>query len=339
MTDRAATIAAFLAEAGWHDASRETLAGDASSRLYERLHRRDGGESAVLMEGGSGSRENVQRFAEIAGHLNTNGLSAPRILAADHDAGLLLLEDFGDDIFARLIDRDPGREAALYDAAIDVLVHLQELPPPTGLACPSPEELADFVTITQEWYGPSTGPAGTGTDLVSELTRLLTLIQTPRPVMSLRDYHSENMIWLPDRPGIRRVGLLDFQDAFICHPAYDLASLIRDARRDLSPGLAERLVDRYLHATGHDADALHLALAVIGVQRNLRILGVFARLCRQQGKPHYVRLIPRVWRHVMTDLDHPELHHLRGIIRRDLPEPTDDVLNRLKAECVPLPQA
>lgn len=337
MTNRDAEIAMFLAGAGWQEAQRAPLAGDASSRRYERLKRPDGCETAIIMDAGPESEESVRRFHAIASHLISIGLSAPEVLAADHRARLLLLEDFGDGVFARLIERDKGLELPLYEAAIDVLVHLRETRPPTGLSCPGPKELAEFVTITQEWYA-SPGADVPGSDLISELQRLLELVETRNPVLSLRDYHSENLIWLHDRHGIKRVGLLDFQDAFLCHPAYDLASLLRDARRDLASELVERLFDRYLRATGADANIMRLAFAVLGAQRNLRILGVFARLGRQRGKPHYVGLVPRVWAHLMADLAHPALSHLREIVRAELPEPTEIVLNGLTSKCTLPPQ-
>ncbi len=332
MPGRAEMCSDFLTRSGWSDASRQPLAGDASTRRYERLCQSDS-ESAVLMDAGRNGVEDMLRFAALACHLEAIGLSAPIILAADPETGFLLLEDFGDGVFARLIAADPTLEIPLYDAAVDVLAHLRNSPPSPGLVEFPAATLAEFAAIVDDWYGVGTAAA----DLIAELTRLLNLVEAATPVMALRDYHSENLMWLPDRTGVRKVGLLDFQDAFLCHPAYDLASVLRDARRDIAPELGPRLIRRYALATGDRADDLGLALAVYGAQRNLRILGVFARLCVQDGKSHYVNLIPRVWRHLLGDLQHPELVTLRRIVTKELPEPDVDVLKSLKARCPIIP--
>jgi len=205
---------------------------------------------------------------------------------------------------------------------------------PTKVQEFQPEKLADFAAVVYEWYRKD---AFRDDDLmprfIAELTRLLALVRTPCPVLALRDYHSENLIWLPERTGIRRVGLLDFQDAFLCHPAYDLVSFLRDARRDISEGLSDILIDRYIRSNKCEPADFHLAVAVYGAQRNLRILGIFARLSRKAGKPHYLNLIPRVWRQLSIDLAHPALNDLRRIVLADLPEPTDQHLRGLREKC------
>lgn len=150
------------------------------------------------------------------------------------------------------------------------------------------------------------------------------------PVLIQRDYHAENLLWLPEREGIERVGLLDFQDAMSGHPAYDLVSLLQDARRDVAPEVEEAMIIRYLEKSGFDDSSYRAAYAVLGVQRNLRILGVFARLGQDHGKPHYVDLIPRVWNHLIRDLDHPALAPVAEKLRAELPEPTPENLERLK---------
>ncbi|MGB5559562.1 MAG: phosphotransferase [Paracoccaceae bacterium] len=335
MTNRTALSSAFLARAGWAGAKRSPLAGDASDRRYERILK-DTGESAVLMDVGPIGGDSLRPFIKIADHLKRIGLSAPEIRATDLRNGFLLLEDFGDNLFAVLMLSDPAIERALYEEAIDLLVHLHRAPLPDRVSEFRPRQMAEFAAIAYEWYDPDPH-SGSEKVCVAELTRLLSMVATNQPVLALRDFHSENLIWLPERTGTRRVGLLDFQDAFLCHPAYDLVSLLRDARRDRSPGLAQPLIDRYVQVSGCDSADLHLALAVYGAQRNLRIVGIFARLCRMQGKPHYIDLIPRVWRHLLTDLAHPDLEDLRRIVLADLPEPTNEFLNTLKAKCATTP--
>ncbi len=333
MTERGPLIDAFLARAGWADAVRQPLAGDASSRRYERL-RRDG-ESAVLMDAGPDGGGEMGRFVAIARHLDSIGLSAPEILAEDAGIGALLLEDFGDAVFARIVAAEPQCEPHLYEAAVDVLIHLRSAPLPAGLRAFGAAEMAEFVRPAFEWYAPRAAEATD--EIVDEFTRQLSRFDGERRILALRDYHSENLIWLPERAGLCRVGLLDFQDAFLSHPAYDLASLLGDARRDVDPALRSISIERYLAATGAGPDNLRLAVSLFGAQRNLRILGVFARLSHLVGKPHYIDMVPRVWRNLLYDLDHPGLVALRDPLLSRLPEPTPDFLAGLKGTCATSP--
>ncbi len=330
MTDRrVAEIAAFLEGAGWAGALRAPLAGDASARRYERLTGGPGGARAVLMDAPPARCPTTPAFVRIARHLRALGFSAPEVFEADIPRGLLLLEDLGDSLFARILRTDPAREAPLYAAAADLLAALHETTPPAGLARPDPRELSAMVGVTFDWYFPTSDPAGKQA-ATEALGAALETIAPCRPVMALRDFHAENLLWLPERRGIARIGLLDFQDAFLGHPAYDLVSLTRDARRDVSPETARGTTARYLAATGLDAEAFAHAAAILAVQRNLRILGVFARLARRDGKPGYIRLIPRVWRHLTADLAHPALRELREILARDLPAPDETFLQGLR---------
>jgi aminoglycoside/choline kinase family phosphotransferase len=157
-------------------------------------------------------------------------------------------------------------------------------------------------------------------------------------VLIQRDYHAENLIWLPERTGAARVGLLDFQDAMAGHPAYDLVSILQDARRDVPPEVEAAMIARYVAATGQDGETFRAAYAVLGVQRNLRILGVFGRLCIMGGKSHYIDLIPRVWGLLLRDLEHPALSPVAGLIRDALPAPGDDILKGLKDRCATIPK-
>ncbi len=317
----------FLAQNSWGEATQKHLAGDASNRSYLRLHR-DTGETAVLMDAPPTSGEAIRPFVAITDHLRGLGLSAPRILAQDEHNGFLLIEDLGDALFARLIRNSPDQEHTLYSAAVDVLVELHEHQPPDDLLDYSPAVMAQYIAPAFEWYHPAEMGAA-ATELESVLTRYC----TAPPVMTLRDYHAENLLWLPERDGTRRVGLLDYQDAVKAHPSYDLVSLLEDARRDVPADIQNAMIDRYIAATGADPETFRTAYAAQGAQRNLRILGVFARLCIVAGKPAYIDLIPRVWDHLKHDLSHPALAKLNRLVLAALPEPTPDFLQRLKSKC------
>jgi N-acetylmuramate 1-kinase len=318
MPDRAAAIAAFADRAGWGEADRRPLAGDASNRRYLRLHR--GAETAVLMDAPPERGEDVRPFVRIARHLTHLGLSAPAILAADETAGLLLLEDLGDGVFARLAAADPAMETPLYLAAVEALAALHRAPPPPGLTRFTPEVMAELARLVFDWYAPDTPPEA-AEDMTARLREALAQTAPEPTVLSLRDFHAENLLWLPDRTGPTRVGLLDFQDAVVAHPAYDVVSLMNDARRDVSEETRAAAIRRFLDLTGHAEAPFAAAAAALSVQRNLRILGIFARLAGRDGKSGYLRFIPRVWRLLLRDLGHPALAELRETALRLLPPP------------------
>ncbi|MGR3433434.1 MAG: aminoglycoside phosphotransferase family protein [Shimia sp.] len=324
LPSRAATIDAFLATTDWAQARRTPLAGDASARRYERLS--GGPTPALLMDADPARGEDVAPFVAIAAHLRTHGLHAPQVHAADAEAGLLVIEDLGEGLFARLAD-DPEVEIGLYSAATDVLVALRELPPPPGLARYGPAEMAASVDLVSEWYAPGTPPLRP----IAEAG--LAALPAMAEVTILRDFHAENLIWRPDAQGLARVGLIDFQDAVVGSPAYDIASLLTDARRDVRPAARATVLARYLAATGDDPHVLERAVAVQGAKRNLRILGVFARLCLRDGKPGYVDLMPRVWAHLQCDLAHPALVDLRAAVAAHLPAPDAAFRADLKSRC------
>lgn len=319
----------FLSVTGWDSAAATPLAGDASARRYVRLHRGDGCR-AVLMIAPPAPDDSTARFVAVAQALTDRGARVPAIIAARPDAGLALLEDLGDAVFARVIDADPVMESALYDAAVDLLAALSRHPAPADLPAPDAAMLAAMTAPAADWYvGHGTPHPALADALARALTPALSTLDDSARVLAHRDFHAENLIWLPHAADIARVGVLDFQDAFAGHPAYDLVSLLEDARRDLAPGLRARLIARHATATGTDPAALNRALAILGAQRNLRILGVFVRLARAHGKPRYVSLLPRVWGHLMGDLAHPDLAELHDIVTNDLPPPDPAVLKDL----------
>lgn len=334
MTDRAILLTDFIQTAGWGNATRVTIAGDASNRRYERLSKPDTG-TLILMDAPADKGEDVRPFIAIAEHLHAIGLSAPTILHRDLANGFLLIEDLGDDLFKPVIAREPALEEPLYEASVDVLstLHAAPLPP---LAAYDTATMTTFAARAYEWYlFGLTGAQKTSEQAQFEtlLANLLAPLEAAPQVLIQRDYHAENLLWLPEREGAARVGLLDFQDAMRGHAAYDLVSILQDARRDVPPAIEAAMVDRYLAQNPQDEEAFRAAYAILGVQRNLRIVGAFARLCIVAGKPRYVDLIPRVWEFVERNLAHPALAPIAPHIRATLPPPTPDALATLKSKC------
>ena len=335
MTERAVAREALLAQAGWSAAVAAPLAGDASSRRYERLSGGPGGSPAVLMDAPPGPTNDTRRFTALTDYLRSLGLSAPEILGADHAAGFLLLEDLGDDLFAHVAKRQPSLEPEIYRLAVDLLASLADsdaphtLPPVYGKDDASveiPDYDAEFLRfeagLFTEWWWPAAAGEAPSNDLTAEYRALMDSACAPvaetRDALVLRDFHAENLLWLPERPGLAAVGLLDYQDARRGHPAYDLVSLLEDARRDVPRELARDLQDAYATTAGFspaEREAFNAAYAILGAQRNLKIVGIFTRLHLRDGKPGYLPLIPRVWAHLMHDLEHPALVDLRNFVR------------------------
>lgn len=330
---RATLIDGFLAKAGWAGAGRTSLAGDASARRYLRLER--GGDHAVLMDADPALGENVSRFVQVGEWLAEQGYSAPRLLAADAESGFLLLEDLGDDLIARLVAANPDRELALYQSVTAFLTDLHQRPPPDFLAVAAGAALGDLAARIADWYLPALDAPATDAArrIGAEIARLHDRLSDGRLAVSLRDFHAENLIWLPDRAGSARVGLLDFQDAFVTHPAYDLVSLCQDARCEVSEATEAACIDAYVRANGLEQARFEAIYALLGAQRALRIIAVFARLCLRSGKAHYVDYIPRVWTGLTRNLRHPELATLARLVGDGLPPPTTPALRRIKEKC------
>ena len=288
----------FLDRHGYGGASRVPLAGDASARQYERLT--GGPGPAILMH--CPPQIGTGPFLHVAAWLRSGGLSAPRVLAAEPEGGLVLLEDLGDELFSRVLAQG-GDERALYEAAVDLLLVLQRQPPPS-LPVYDDAWLLREASLLPEWYAPD-APAD---DYHAIWQELLPHARVGADGFVYVDYHADNLLWLPGRAGDARVGLLDFQDARLGPPAYDLVSLLEDARRDVPPELARAMVERYLAARPDlDPQAFRAAYALLGAQRNCKILGLFSRLARRDGKSRYLALLPRVAGHLRRDLDHPLL--------------------------------
>ncbi|WP_321394562.1 phosphotransferase [Emcibacter sp.] len=330
MTDRTALKEDFIGQQGWAGSDICPVAGDASFRRYDRLSRGDA--TAILMDAPP-AFEDVRPFVAISRYLCDLGLSAPQILAADMENGFLLLEDLGDDLFARVIEKDFGREESLYEKAVSLLAFLQDRPVPEQLMVTRDElyrvpaydmkVLLDEVALFVDWYLPLLTnrrlEAEERQEFINLWSCVLEDISQSRDCIVLRDYHAENLLHLPDRFDDRQVGLLDFQDALMGHRAYDLVSLLQDARRDVGPELELKMLNDYVELTGLEPAEFLRDYALLGAQRNAKIIGIFARLCQRDGKDKYLSLIPRVWDLLQRDLDHPALRELKDWFDRKVP--------------------
>lgn len=289
----------FLAANGWGDAEILPLAGDASFRRYFRVV--DGTRRAVLMDAPP-PQEDPRPFLAVANWLTDHGFGAPAIYASDDDRGLVLLEDFGDNRMREAIDRDPAATEGLYQNAVDVLIALR--------GCPAGDwrpydraELHREAALLVEWYCPALGLDVDLAGYTAAWDAVFDHAIFDRPVTVLRDYHVENLMLVGDP---HRLGLLDFQDALAGHPAYDLVSLLQDARRDVAPELENAMIERYCNVTS-EGEAFMRAYHVLGAQRNAKIIGIFTRLWKRDGKPRYLGLCPRVWTYLERDLAQPAL--------------------------------
>jgi N-acetylmuramate 1-kinase len=323
VSERRQTIGAFLDVCGWGDVEPAPLAADASFRSYWRLRRP--GASAVLMDAPP-PQEDVRPFVAVAGVLRGFGLSAPAVYAADEESGLLLLEDFADDTYTRLLARGAD-EAALYALAIDTLIALQRQVAASGMPDLPPYDEARLLAeaaLLVDWYLPAATGAPTEPEVREEYLALWRLLlpqaALPGPTLVLRDYHVDNLMLLPGRAGVEGCGILDFQDAVIGPAAYDLVSLLEDARRDVSAELRAAMTARYLAAfPQYDAGLFRRSAAILAAQRNCKILGIFTRLWRRDGKPQYLPHLPRVWRLIEAELRDPVLAPLADWLDRRVP--------------------
>jgi len=313
-----AAAADFLARAGWEGARIDPLAGDASFRRYFRIHHPRHG-AAVLMDAPP-PHEDPRPFIAVAEWLSGRGFSAPDILARDLEAGLLLLADFGDARLRETLDEAGAREEELYRLATDLLVDLHRHAPMDGLPPHGQQEWLTELDLFPEWYAPAVGIEVDRAGYRAAWEKVLAPVAADGlgPVTVLRDYHAENIMLVAGRDGIAHLGLLDFQDALAGHPAYDLASVLEDARRDVSPAIERAMLDRYRQATGQ-GDAFDAAYWALAAQRNTRILGVFCRLWKRDGKPGYRKFQPRMWGLLERDLAAPNLAPVRDWFAANVP--------------------
>ncbi|HEY9080565.1 aminoglycoside phosphotransferase family protein [Magnetovibrio sp.] len=331
---RTQLLTAFLRSAGWQDAERHPLAADASFRRYIRLF--DNGKTALVMDAPP-SHEDVRPFVLVDKHLRILDFSAPEILAEDETNGFLLLEDFGDATFTKLLARGAD-ERALYTLATDTLIALHALDmsstTPDWLPPYDDARLRDEAALLLDWFMPAQG-LGVSTATRADFERiwfgLFAHVHDGPRTLVLRDYHVDNLMRLDGRDSIKACGLLDFQDALGGHPAYDLMSLLQDARRDISARLQADMLERYrdaLNLSGPAWDDFARAYAILAAQRHAKVIGIFTRLDRRDAKPVYLKHIARVWRLLEQALEHPALGDLKAwmdehipIDKRQAPEP------------------
>lgn len=356
--ERSEAMRAFLAQAGWAKASLVPLPGDASTRRYHRA--RYNGRTAVIMDQPQNGEmpgcpptataeqrqalgynamarlagADCARFVAVARYLRARGLGAPEIYADDPGRGFVLLEDFGDDLYCDVLGR-PGCEDTLYAAAIDAIARLHAEPAPQQLSRETPFYDYDIAACLAEtdlmpqWFFPLALGRPARKEEITEhrafWRKTLESVRGPESVFVHRDYHAQNLFWLPRREGTARVGMIDFQDALAGSRTYDVVSLIEDARRDVAPELAHAMTTRYLarmKSHGHriDEDVWSAEAAVTAAQRNVKIVGIFARLAGRDGKPRYLAHLPRVWNYLESDLAHPALAELRAWYDRTVPK-------------------
>lgn len=310
-------VSDFLAAAGWAGSEIRPLAGDASFRRYFRVHR---GEARAVLMDAPPPHEDPRPFIAVAEWLTGAGLNAPAILARDLERGLLLLDDFGDVRLRETLDAAPAREAELYAIATDLLVHLHARPPMPGLKPHGLDQWIEELRLFPDWYCPALGLNVDEPGWEAAWRAVLAPVAADGlgPVTVLRDYHAENIMLVAGRAGIDHFGLLDFQDAVAGHPAYDLVSVLEDARRDVSPHVERLMLDRYMKATGQGPD-YERAYWALAAQRNTRILGVFTRLWKRDGKPRYGAFQPRMWGLLERDLAHPSLAPVRAWFDANVP--------------------
>ncbi|MBL0948838.1 N-acetylmuramate/N-acetylglucosamine kinase AmgK [Brevundimonas sp.] len=358
MSERQALIADFLAGAGLAGARRDPLPGDASTRRYERLTT-PAGSTLMLMDQAPAlesppcdpawtpeerrahgwnatarlSAGRIEAFAAVADHLRSVGLSAPEVVALDAGNGLAILEDLGDDLYARVIEQG-AEERPLYLKAVEALARLH-------LTATLPDRLSgpggDWPLLTYdatalqagadlfiEWMPKLIPDLDFSPDAVAEWRAawapVAAMGEAKAWVMAHRDYHAENLLWLPGREGFRRVGLIDFQDAVLAHPVWDLHSLLQDARRDVSPEVERAALDHYVDVMMVDGEEYRADYAALAALNEARILGVFARLIARDGKPRYRQFMPRMWGHLEQNLKRPELSQVRVWFDRHVPK-------------------
>lgn len=327
MTERELLKKSFLNEQNFKSLERKKLKNDASFRSYERLITDRG--TFILMDAPPAKEETLP-FVRMSEFLRKNDLSAPEVLAQDTENGFLLLEDFGNESFNNILNgnsvlTETLTEERIYEKAIDALIYLHKLPT-IDIDLP---EYSDALLLKEsnlfiDWYVSVLNGESSTKEIKEEfnliIKHLMALSKRFGEVVVLRDYHADNLMWLDERIAFRKVGMLDFQDAVIGSPIYDLVSLLEDARRDVSPSLADKMIKRYLKAfPTYSRKDFNVTYAALGVQRNLKIIGIFARQAAKYKNPSYLSMLPRIWRYIHNDLKHPQLLPLKQWLTKIVP--------------------
>ncbi len=306
--EREAQIDAFVDGLGWKGAARVAAAGDASFRSYDRLLH-EAGASAIVMDAPP-EKEDVRPFLNVRAYYEDEGYRVPALLGVDVDAGLLLLEDLGSSSFSQVLRKNPELEMPLYHTACMVLAAKVDAGA-KGIVIPEYDRvvLRREAALLSEWFlpllmGKTALCAEAAAAFMTAFESVIDEAYIQPSVVVHRDFHADNLFWLEGEHGIKRVAMLDFQDALKGHPAYDVVSLLEDARRDVSAEVVEECIEQFIDTTGLSVSEFKKAYAFFGMQRNAKILGIFTRLCQRDGKPHYLEFVPRVWRHFLHDVEH-----------------------------------
>ncbi|MCE3255520.1 MAG: hypothetical protein K0R25_1014 [Rickettsiaceae bacterium] len=302
--DRQLLLSKFLKDNKIINYKIEKIAGDASFRHYFRVINEDG-KKFIVMDAPP-EHEDVKPFCKIANFLLSNNFSAPQIFAADYQNGFLLLEDFGDDSYRKILERHSSKQDQLYQDAIELLVELENINPPKDLPIYNNELLLREVMLFVDWYLPNIAKKPLDEKQKQKFCDawldLFSKLSAPK-MLVLRDYHADNLMLLEERNGIKKVGLLDFQDAVAGVAAYDLVSLLEDARRDVSKDLQEKMLQHYLEKSNCNKEQFLLDYQILSLQRNTKIIGIFSRLSFRDNKKNYLDFLPRVFGYVNSRLE------------------------------------
>lgn len=299
---RTQLINQFLEQNNIRNFQIQEIVGDASFRHYYRITQGD--ESLIIMDAPP-PQENIKPFCEIANFLLKNHFSAPKIIAKNESSGLLLLEDFGDDSYRKVLECKVDSEINLYVDAVNLLINLAQINPPDNLPIYDNQLLLKEVMLFVDWYLPKIALREINTQQIEEFKQiwidLFAKLSQPKNLV-LRDYHSDNLMILPKRNGINKVGLLDFQDAVIGYRAYDLVSLLEDARRDVSKNIQQKMLQHYLNHSNCNHNQFVIDYQILSLQRNIKIIGIFSRLSARDNKRHYLDFLPRVFGYIHSRL-------------------------------------
>jgi aminoglycoside/choline kinase family phosphotransferase len=319
--DRQSHQQSFLNAVGWGSAKRTELPADASFRRYCRLQL---GKKTVVFMDAPPAQEDTTQFVAIASHLRSIGLNAPKIFGEDRENGFLLLEDLGNKKFSEILKTTSNStEKKLYREAVTLLCTLQQFSPPSWLPRYTAKILLREADLFLDWYWPlvKSTPinASERNSYRTAWEKALALTGKEGNVLVLRDFHVDNLMWLPDRSGVQRIGLLDFQDALSGSSIYDLVSLLEDVRRDVTHDLVDEMREHYLTSRQLESDNFGNLYSILGAQRSTKILGIFTRLWKRDGKSHYLKLIPRAWRLLDNSLQNSALRPVRTWFDKHFP--------------------
>jgi aminoglycoside/choline kinase family phosphotransferase len=316
-TDRSAQLQRFIdSHFSGVKYSMTPIVGDAGLRDYFRLSTQD--SNYIIMDCPP-SYTSVKPFIDVAQFLTQNDFSAPQIINYDTENGFLILQDFGKvsvrDYILGLEEQDLQERTNIYHLSINLLVDLQKIAPPSELQNFSNDLMCSELSVFSDYYIPYKKNEKISSAKLEQFIEIWQNIlskqtQTTKSII-LRDYHVENMMYLDQEKNIKKLGLLDFQDALVGSPIYDLVSILEDARIDIPRNFALECIQYYAEQKNLDFNKVLNDYHILGAQRNLRILGVFARKYSRDGNDTYLQYIPRVLKYLEYDLSHPILRPLK----------------------------